>query len=197
MDLFNTDYVLEDDFALLRPIVANDYDNLLHFALNEPNIWHYSLVSASGVEGMRRYIDTAIAARKAEHSYAFIVYDKRQNSYAGSTRYYDIALNKKTLEIGYTWYAPAFQGTGLNQHCKYLLLSFAFDILKMERVSFKADNDNKRSIAAMQGIGCTIEGVLRQDSLKADGTRRNTIVLSILRHEWYGTIQTMLKNKLK
>lgn len=50
--------------------------------------------------------------------------------------------------------------TGLNKNCKYLLLQYAFEELGMERVEFRADNNNSRSVAAMKSIGCTVEGVL-------------------------------------
>jgi hypothetical protein len=30
----------------------------------------------------------------------------------------------KTLQLGYTWYGAEFRGTGLNKHCKFLLLQF-------------------------------------------------------------------------
>jgi RimJ/RimL family protein N-acetyltransferase len=63
----------------------------------------------------------------------------------------------------------------------------------MERVEFRADNSNKRSIAAMKSIGCKEEGILRSTGFNEDGTRRDSIVLSILKNEWNNTIKTELK----
>ena len=180
----------------LRPLLHDDYEHLIDIALNEPETWEYSLVSASGKTGLKNYIATALATRQAEKEYAFIVFDKQLNRYTGSTRYYDIALADKTLEIGYTWYSQASRGTGLNKHCKYLLLSFAFEQLQIERVAFRADNENQRSIAAMKSIGCTVEGILRSDRARADGSRRNSIILSILKSEWEDDVKTNLQRKL-
>ena len=59
------------------------------------------------------------------------------------------------MQLGYTWYGKEFQGTGLNKHCKYLLLEFAFEKMQVERVEFRADANNEKSIAAMKSIGCT------------------------------------------
>ena len=103
----------------------------------------------------------------------------------------------KTVQLGYTWYGKDFRGTGLNKHCKYLLLQFAFETLGLERVEFRADNNNKRSIAAMQSIGCKIEGVMRNHmpTLGSD-LRRDSIVLSILRNEWFDEVKENLKNRL-
>ena len=190
------DYTLENDFVLLRPLTINDFDNLLPFSLNEPELWKYSLLQAGGADNLRNYLQLAVAAREAEKEYPFIVFDKRIGTYAGSTRFYDIQLLHKSLQLGFTWYGKAFQGTGLNKNCKYLLLEFAFEKIGMERVEFRADNNNQRSIAAMKSIGCTVEGVLRSHAFRNDGTRRDSIVLSILKNEWEGGVKSRLKHKL-
>ena len=193
---FNKDYLLEDEVVLLRPLQENDTQHLMQFALEEPEIWKYSLVPAHGQDGMVNYLKTAIEGRTACREYAFIVFDKRTQQYAGSTRFYDIQLTNKTLQLGYTWYGKRFQGTGLNKHCKFLLLSFAFEQMQMERVEFRADNENERSKAAMLSIGCSIEGLLRSSSFRIDGSRRDSIVLSILKAEWNQSIKETLWNKI-
>lgn len=192
----HTDYILEDDRVLLRPLEEDDFDWLLSFALHEPELWTYSLVSPAGAAGMQTYVLQALQARNQGKEYPFIVYDKLAKQYAGCTRYYDLQLQYNTLQLGYTWYGKAFQRTGLNRHCKYLLLSFAFENIGMERVEFRADVNNAKSIAAMQNIGCTVEGVLRSHMPTNNGTRRDSIILSILRQEWFDTVKEALKNKL-
>lgn len=198
MDVFNcnTDYILEDDRVLLRPLQAADAQHLLHFSLKEPELWKFSLLSAAGESGLSAYINAALDARAAGKEYPFIVFDKQTQTYAGSTRFYDINLPFQTMQLGYTWYGSAFQGTGLNKHCKYLLLHFAFETYKMERIEFRADNDNSRSIAAMKSIGCAVDGVLRANMPKRQGGRRDSIVLSILQQEWFNTVKQLLRNKL-
>ena len=66
----------------------------------------------------------------------------------------------------------------------------------MQRVEFRADNNNKTSIAAMKSIGCVEEGVLRSNTLKSDGGRRDSIVLSILKSEWEGGVKERLALRL-
>lgn len=190
------EYVLENSTALLRPMQQSDYDLLLPFALNEPDLWRYSLVQAAGADGLRHYMQLALDARTQGREYPFIVFDKVQNKWAGSTRFYDIQPAQQTLQLGYTWYGKAHQGTGLNKHCKYLLLQAAFEQWGMERVEFRADAENSRSLAAMKSIGCTMEGVLRSNGLRPDGTRRNSAVLSILKEEWMGSVKGMLLEKI-
>jgi RimJ/RimL family protein N-acetyltransferase len=197
-NLYNrlTDYILEDDNVLLRSLKETDLEFLLPFALNEPDTWVYSHKSAKGEEGMRNYIDTALVNRAEGREYAFIVFDKRTNEYAGSTRFYDIQPANDMLQLGYTWYGGKFRGTGLNKHCKFLLLQFAFENLGMLRVEFRADARNERSIAAMKSIGCKVEGILRSNMWLEDGGRRDSIVLSILKDEWENGVKENLQKKL-
>ena len=194
---FNESYQLENSCVLLQPLQVNHAENLLHFALEEPEIWTYSLVPVAGEENLKKYIGQAIDARLQQKEYAFVVIDKRTGEYAGSTRFYDIQVANKVLQLGYTWYGKKFQGTGLNKHCKYLLLEFAFEKLGMERVEFRADNNNARSIAAMKSIGCKVDGVLRSNMPMPDGGRRDSIVLSILKSEWEQAVKANLFAKLK
>lgn len=193
---FSKDYILEDDFVLLRPLEINDFNHLLTFAINEPEIWKYSLLSGAGEEGLKKYITQAVEARQTSKEYPFIVYDKINHSFAGSTRFYDIQLAYHTVQLGYTWYGKKFQGTGVNKHCKFLLFTFAFEQMGFERVELRADNRNTKSKAAMQSIGCTVEGVLRRHMPAPEGGRRDSIVLSILDDEWRDSVKEMLKGKL-
>ena len=190
---FKENYILENEMVKLRPLALSDFENLLHFSINEPELWTYSLIQANSEINLKKYIELAINGRENSKEYAFIVFDKRTEKFAGSTRFYDIQIENLTLQLGYTWYGKEFHGTGLNKNCKYLLLEFAFEILKMDRVEFRADNENKRSISAMKSIGCKEEGILRSNGFKADGTRRESIVLSILKDEWDNDIKDKLK----
>ncbi|SHM26442.1 GNAT family N-acetyltransferase [Mucilaginibacter sp. OK098] len=192
----NANYVLEDERVLLRPLLESDYELLLPFAINEPETWKYSYLSARGEDGMRRYIKDAHDNKAAGKEYPFIVYDKQTQSYAGSTRFYDIQQNWQTMQLGYTWYGEKFRGTGLNKHCKFLLLQFAFETVDAVRVEFRADARNDRSIAAMKSIGCTPEGILRNNMPLQEGGRRDSIVLSILKEEWDSVVKDLLKSKL-
>lgn len=190
------EYTLQDDKVLLRPLQATDIEFLLPYAINEPDTWFYSLKSAAGEDGMRQYINDAVAARETGKEYPFIVFDKQSGQYAGCTRFYDIQAGYQSLQLGYTWYGKAFRGSGLNKHCKFLLLQFAFETLGMERVEFRADARNNRSIAAMKSIGCTPEGILRNHLPLIEGGRRDSIILSILKQEWLGGAKERLAARL-
>lgn len=194
---FNTEaeYIIEDEHVLLRPLTETDIMYLSPFALNEPETWKYSHISAKGMVGMINYIAGALSAREAGKEYPFIVYDKQTQAYAGSTRFYDIQPANQMLQLGYTWYGGMFRGTGLNKHCKFLLLQLAFERLCAERVEFRADARNEASIAAMKSIGCRVEGILRSNMSLEEGGRRDSIVLSILKQEWENEVKENLKKR--
>ncbi len=194
-NIFTENIILEDERVLLRPIQENDFENLLPYSLQEPEIWKWGLLTAAGEENLRNYINCAVKNWSEEKEYPFIVFDKKANAFAGSTRFYDIQQPYLTVQLGYTWYGKNFQRTGLNRHCKLLLLSFAFEEWGMERVEFRAHGANHRSIEAMKAIGCIQEGVLRNNMPTEDGDRRDTVVLSILKNEWNINVKELLKNK--
>ena len=180
----NTDIILENERVLLRPLLQEDAVYLSDYVKAEPSLWKYALTPITTAQEFGQYITTAIESRRLKTAYPFIVFDKLQNKFVGSTRFYDIQLDYSTTQLGYTWYSEKTWGTGLNEHCKFLLLSYAFETIGFERVEFRADYRNKRSIAAMQKIGCTVEGILRNHLPTSDGTRRDSIVLSMLKKEW-------------
>ncbi len=194
---FREEIILENERVLLRPLQVSDASLLGHYVNEETDLWQYSLVAITNTKDVEKYIQAAIEARENKTTYAFIVFDKLLNTYVGCTRFYDIQLNFQTTQIGYTWYSKKSWGTKLNENCKFLLLQLAFDQIGFERVEFRADNNNKRSIAAMQKIGCTVEGVLRNHLPMPNGKRRDSIVLSILKEDWNASLKQALAAKLK
>ena len=193
---FKEDYILENDVVRLQPLQVTDYEKLVEFSINEPNLWSFNANGPDNPENLKKYIDKALSQKNKQLEYPFVVFDKTKNKIAGSTRFYNINLDAKHLEIGFTWYGKEFQGTSLNKNCKFLLLEFAFEKMQLERVGFRANNLNIRSINAMKSIGCIQEGIMRNFSTDAKGERIDAIVLSIIKNEWFSTIKENLKNKL-
>lgn len=198
MEKFNFDkeYILENDRVRLSPMELDAIKAFSDFSTKQPELWKYSLVSGSGLDNLKAYIDYALQSRAEETAYPFVIFDKQTNQIAGSTRFYDFQKKHNTVQLGYTWYGNEFQGTGLNKQCKLLMLTFAFETLGLERVEFRADANNARSIAAMKSIGCTVEGILRSNCAAPEG-RRDSIVLSILKDEWFSTTKQQLILKIE
>ncbi|GAB3165795.1 GNAT family N-acetyltransferase [Telluribacter humicola] len=181
---FDEEITLENTVALLRPLRETDDENLAKVATSDQDLLQFSPSPIYNPELLNKYINKAIEDRHNRLRYAFIVFDKTKNAYAGSTSFLNISNADDRLEIGATWYGKEFQRTGLNRNCKYLLLEYAFDRLDAERVEFKTDERNLASRQAIEKIGGQFEGLLRRHTLMHDGFRRNTVCYSILKSEW-------------
>jgi RimJ/RimL family protein N-acetyltransferase len=112
------------------------------------------------------------------------VRDLTTGDIVGTTRYHDIVSTIDRVEIGYTWYAARAQRTHVNTMCKRLLLGHAFDALGSAVVGLRTDNFNFRSQRAIEALGAKRDGVLRHHYARKDGTVRDSVMYSILRHEW-------------
>lgn len=187
----NNDIVLEDNRVRLEALQPMHFAFLLPIALKQPNLLQYSPSPFGSKTGLNNYISKAIAARKEGVRYAFAIFDKPNGTYVGSTSFGNILNKNQHVEIGWTWISKAFQGTGLNKHCKFLMLQYVFDILEFERVTFKSDSRNKQSRRAIEKIGATYEGCLRSHVLMNDGYRRDSVYYSILKAEWSGIKETI------
>jgi len=187
---FSKDIVLEDKRALLTPIIVQDIIHLKDIATEDAYLLKYSPSQIHTPALLASYVNSAIHMRENKIRYTFTVWDKMEQAFAGSTSFLNISEADDRLEIGATWYGRKFQRTGLNRHCKFLLLSYAFEVLKAVRVEFRTDERNTDSRTAIEKIGGIYEGTLRTHMLMPDGHRRNTACYSILNSEWMD-----LKNK--
>jgi RimJ/RimL family protein N-acetyltransferase len=190
---FEKEITLENSFALLKPLQFSDINNLLKIATEDEQLLQYSPLPIFSEKLLTEYVVKSIKERENKTRYSFTIFDKRKNSYAGSTSFMNISNVDSRLEIGSTWIGKEFQRTGLNRNCKYLLLNFAFDELGAERIELKTDERNNASRNAIQKIGGQFEGILRSHTLMYDGFRRNTVYYSILKKEWEKIEKDFLK----
>lgn len=181
---FEKEIVLENTAVLLRPLKISDFNNLVNIATADKNLFQFFPKAAYSETLLRDYIDNAMEERKNKTRYHFIIFDKKKNTYAGSTGFLNISNADSRVEIGSTWIGKDFQRTGLNRNCKFLLLSYAFEELGAERVELKTDERNTASRNAIEKIGGKFEGILRSHTLMHDGYRRNTVYYGILKNEW-------------
>jgi RimJ/RimL family protein N-acetyltransferase len=115
---------------------------------------------------------------------SFAVIDKATKNIVGTTSYVDYSKQDKSVEIGGTFYAESVWKSHVNTHSKYLMLQYAFEVLRCERVMFKTDVLNEQSKKAILRLGATYEGTKRHNKLRSDGTWRDTAYFSILGDEW-------------
>ncbi|MCB0383594.1 MAG: GNAT family N-acetyltransferase [Psychroserpens sp.] len=184
---------LENERVKLSSLTLDNFQYLTSIA-QEKDLIYYSPSTISTPETLRNYVEVALEAFQNETTMPFIIYDKLNQKYAGSTRFGLINWKHKVLHIGWTWIGHGFQGTGLNTHMKFLMLQYAFETLEFEKVEFRIDDRNQKSRKAVEKLGATLEGILRKDTLMRDGHRRNTCCYGILKDEWPNIKTTIFKS---
>jgi N-acetyltransferase len=164
----------------LRPHHAED----LFEAGRDESIWTYLMTRPRDLGGYRGLIEEALVAERSGREVPFAVVLEASGRAVGSTRYEDVLPAHRALEIGWTWYGAPWQRTAVNTQCKYMLLRHAFEDLGALRVQMKADARNLRSLAAIERVGATREGVLRRHRVLPDGFVRDSVLYSVVREEW-------------
>lgn len=185
---------LENDKVILRPISMEDHDGFSAIAFSD-ELWRYYVMKLSVDSELIEYLVSSVEANNSATQHVFTIIDKSSGLIAGSTSFGNISLKDKRVEIGWTWLGKKFHGSGLNSHCKYLLLEYAFEKAGMLRVEFKTDLLNTAARKALLKIGAVEEGVLRSHTLMQDGRRRDTIYYSVLASEW-NNVKSELQKKI-
>jgi RimJ/RimL family protein N-acetyltransferase len=129
-------------------------------------------------------------------SIPFATFQRKTNQIVGTTRYMNMDLANRKVEIGSTWIAPQWQRTVINTEAKYLMLCHAFEIWKCVRVELKTDALNQRSRTAILRLGAKEEGTLRKHMLTWNGRQRDSVYFSILDTEW-PQVKAQLESKLR
>lgn len=185
--------VLETDRVLLRPLQLED-EEALQLIADDDSLWIYGLQDLSKPGELNKYIRKALEDRDNETTAVWVIIDKKTNKMAGCTRLAEISWKDERGQIGWTWLGRDFQGSGLNKEMKFLILSYGFDVLNLNRIELKADERNLQSRKALLSIGAKQEGILRQHMKIYDGYIRNTVFYSILSAEWDTVKEQYFKN---
>ena len=146
----------------------------------------------------RGYVEAALADHDAGRALPFATVARGAGRVVGSTRFGNVEFwawppgNPRqrgervpdVVEIGWTWLAPDVQRSGVNTEAKLLMLTHAFEVWRVHRVSLNTDARNTRSRAAILRLGARFDGVLRGARVASDGAIRDTAAYSILEAEW-------------
>jgi N-acetyltransferase len=174
---------LRGALVTLEPL-ARDHAAALAAAAADGDLWRLWYTSIAPPERMPDYVATALEMRERLGAMPFVVRENATGAVVGCTRYFNVDAANRRLEIGHTWYARRVQRTGVNTECKLLLLRHAFEALSCIAVEFRTHWFNQASRAAIARLGAKQDGVLRNHQLMPDGSRRDTVVFSIVDGEW-------------
>jgi RimJ/RimL family protein N-acetyltransferase len=174
--------ILKGRLIELHPLEEETLGALFDVA-NDREMWRLTSVDYSDPAIFYPNFKAALQDRRHGKAYPFLV-RLVDGPVIGTTRLLDLHPQDRKAEIGVTWIASAYWGSGVNTECKFLLLRHCFDTLGVNRVQFRAKSDNGRSRRALEKIGAVFEGVMRKDRIEPSGNPRDTAFYSILREEW-------------
>ena len=174
---------LEKHGVRLEPLTREHRDAVAKAAA-DGELWKLWFTSVPEPDQADTYISQALAGQEAGHMLPFVVRELSSGAIVGSTRYHDILKASDRVEIGYTWYGRSWQKSHVNTACKLMLLGHAFDELGCKVVGLRTDNFNFASQRAIEALGAKKDGVIRHHLARRDGSARDSVMYSILEHEW-------------
>jgi RimJ/RimL family protein N-acetyltransferase len=174
---------LERSRIRLEPLAPGHRDEIARAAA-DGELWNLWFTGVPRPEETDAWLQAALKGQEKGHMLPWAVRDLASGKVVGTTRYHDIIAEVDRVEIGYTWYSQSWQRTHLNTTCKLMLLTHAFDDLGCKVVGLRTDNFNFRSQRAIEALGAKKDGVIRHHQPRRDGSARDTVMYSILVHEW-------------
>ncbi|MFI1975755.1 GNAT family N-acetyltransferase [Streptomyces wedmorensis] len=183
--------VLEGAFVRLEPLGHHHATGLADAAEEERDSYGFTWVPRR--EEVPAYVDTQLGRAADGRLAPYVQVDAATGRIVGATSFWEprpwpSGEGLCAIEVGFTWLAASAQGTGINTEAKYLLFRHAFETWGVARVDLKTDSRNARSRAAIESVGATFEGVLRNSARSwapgEDGRLRDSAVFSIITEEW-------------
>ncbi|WP_422741029.1 bifunctional pyridoxamine 5'-phosphate oxidase family protein/GNAT family N-acetyltransferase [Micromonospora sp. WMMD754] len=175
---------LRGEHVVLEPLDLSHAEEL-HAATEDPEVWrHLGGPQPADVAEMRRVVTAYLDAQQRGEQVCWVQRCATTGAVVGTTSWYEIDPARRSLAIGYTWLGRPWWRTGVNTEAKLLLLTRAFEELDAVRVVWHTDIRNERSQRAIERLGATREGVLRQHKQRPDGSWRDTVQYSMLAQEW-------------
>ena len=169
--------------ASIEPL-GREHEQGLQRAAADGELWRLWYTTVAPPEKMSQYIATALDMRERLDAMPFVIREKASGEVVGCTRYFNVDAVNRRLEIGHTWYSKRVQRGPINTECKLLLLTHAFEKLACIAVEFRTHWFNYASRTAIARLGAKQDGVLRNHQSSADGSKRDTVVFSIIDGEW-------------
>lgn len=175
-----------------------DAADLLGIA-DEDVFQHLSGTRPNDLDEAERMVASMLDAQSARTRVCWTQIDVRDGTdgpIAGTTSYYEIDPERRSVAIGYTWLGRPWWRTPINTEAKLLLLHRAFDDLGAVRVVWHTDIRNTRSQTAIARLGAEREGVLRKHKQRADGSWRDTVQFAMTDDDW-PAVRERLENRLR
>jgi N-acetyltransferase len=135
-------------------------------------------------EIVRERLVERFVAQEKNKSLTLVAVNKSTKKLAGMSSFLSPSIHFSKVEIGFTWLCDESKRTFVNTEMKYLMLTYAFERMKVKRVEFSIAPENTTSVRAIQRIGAKFEGTLRKWRFNSDSDKGDRSIFSIIDDEW-------------
>jgi RimJ/RimL family protein N-acetyltransferase len=178
-----TPVTLEGRHVRLEPLSPRHTPDLARVAF-DPELWRWTPTQIHSMDDLEGYVETALSLHRAGTALPFATVDRSTGRAIGSTRFGNVDLPNRRVEIGWSWLGRDYQRKAFNTEAKLLMLAHAFERMDCIRVELRADVLNLKSRDAIARLGATQEGILRHHMILPDGRLIDWVYYGILRDEW-------------
>ena len=171
---------LETERLILRMWEKKDAGALYAYAKN-PNVGPHAGWKPHTSEAESKEIITDLFLTNM----CWAIVDKETGRLIGSIGMEEDYLrpNIRSKELGYSL-SEEYWGRGIMTEAASRLINYAFEFLRLDILSIRTGENNKRSQSVINKCGFTYEGTLRRAYKVYDGTIRETRCYSMLREEY-------------
>lgn len=164
----------------IREMTEQDTQNIIKWR-NAPSvvenfIFRTPLTEEAHLNWYNNYVKTGKVAQ-------FIIVDAETNTDVGSVYLRDIDYDNKKCEYGIFIGDESCRGKGIGSAAAKLILDYAFNTLKLNRVFLRVFADNIGAIKSYEKAGFKYEGTFKADVI-IDSVPRDLVFMAILRDEW-------------
>ena len=174
---------LSGQFISLEPLMPEHIPALCDVG-SAPELWKWTISEVLDAKAMTAYVESALEDQRKGVALPFVTREKASDKIVGSTRFGNIDVPNRRVEIGWTWVTADRQRSYVNTEAKFLMLTHAFEVWKCIRVEFKTDALNEKSRAALARLGAKEEGIFRNHMITDSGRFRDSVYFSIIESEW-------------
>lgn len=182
---------IQHELVTIRNYRDSDLDGLR--AIFNPEFFTWFFTQYASCDD---FIAEKLAEVAKENLALLVIVDNKTERIIGTSSLYEISFRHKRLEMGSSWLAKEYQGSGFNPLNKYLLIDYLINKLGFNRIQWKTDALNEKSKQAMLKLGFIHEGTLRRHAITQSGRVRDSLVFAVTDQDW-GKISSIMSERIQ
>lgn len=182
---------IQHELVTIRNYRDSDLDGLR--AIFNPEFFTWFFTQYASCDD---FINEKLAEVAKKNLALLVIVDNKTERIIGTSSLYEISFRHKRLEMGSSWLAKEYQGSGFNPLNKYLLIDYLINKLGFNRIQWKTDALNEKSKQAMLKLGFIHEGTLRRHAITQSGRVRDSLVFAVTDEDW-GQISLIMSERIQ